>query len=620
MRCPKCGKTIEDISIVCSYCGEQVSTYTSTNNASDYKREKQPSGMLGPFLFIVSLALMIPTFFINTVGVLSIGGVSAFSAGVVLFAVSRYFKYRNVSKHPTDKVAKSIAKRLAHENNETVRLIAKKVPIARTILTLCFAVLLYFVLDLLYYQYWVIPVLAVLFLVYEALFFKINTFTVLYKKAQKSPDLTAADIILEETYNEVDSPQIVKTALICVAVIAIAIGGFIYLNLESNLAVENVENGVSISKYEPGLLHLQDSVDIPSEIEGKQVVAVSEDAFAWNIYVKSISMPDTVKTIGKSAFYDCRSLTNIKMSPIITEIEDEAFANCYSLNEIDVPSTLVKMGKSIFENCNSLRSVNVPEGVTIIPEGAFDGCSSLETVDWHEGITEIQAYAFRDCDTISEAGFPEGIKEIADHLFDDCDNLQTVYIPNGVKRIGKYAFNGCKSLSYVFVPDTVTEIGKYAFDDCESLNQISLPKDVSIHEDAFDEEVTTIKEKTFTDETTAKIDQEFSDFTIEKIYVVYDKDSGKDVVYSPRNDSSITVSHSERFTENLADNMDLFVIETPVEFKEYLKKARDAGMVNVLMAFDSQVAAEAVGEPYFVSYNFDVEALIQSYEENPNEF
>ena len=66
--------------------------------------------------------------------------------------------------------------------------------------------------------------------------------------------------------------------------------------------------------------------------------------------------------------------------------------------------------------------------------------------------------------------------------------------------------------------------------------------------------------------------------------------------------------------------MDLLVIETPTEFKEYLKKAKEAGIVNVLMAFDSQVAAEAAGKPYFISYNFDVEALIQSYEENPNEF
>ena len=108
MRCPKCGRTIEDISIVCSYCGEQVSTYTNTNNNADYKREKHTSGTLGSFLFIVSLALMIPTFFINTVGVLSVGGVAVFAAGVALFALSRYLKYRNDSKHPTDKVAKSI--------------------------------------------------------------------------------------------------------------------------------------------------------------------------------------------------------------------------------------------------------------------------------------------------------------------------------------------------------------------------------------------------------------------------------------------------------------------------------------------------------------------------------
>ena len=113
---------------------------------------------------------------------------------------------------------------------------------------------------------------------------------------------------------------------------------------------------------------------------------------------------------------------------------------------------------------------------------------------------------------------------------------------------------------------------------------------------------------------------EFEDLTIEKIYVVYDKGQGEDVIFSPENNSSITVSHTDRFSEKLADNMDLLVIETPTEFKEYLKKAKEAGIVNVLMAFDSQVAVEAAGKPYFISYNFYIEALIQSYEENPNEF
>ena len=620
MICPKCGRRIEDISIICTYCGEQVSTYTSTNTMEDNKLHKRPSGVLSSFLFIVSLALMIPTFFINTGSVLTIGGTVVFAVGVLLYAISRYLKYKNTNKYPIDKTAKSIAKRLAHEHNETVKLVAKKVPIVRIILTLCFAGLLFLTLDLLYYQYTVIPVLAVLLLVYQALFLKFNTFSVLYKKAKKNPDLSAADIVTEETYNEVDSPQIIKSALICVAAVLIAIGGFIYLNLDSNLLVDDTNGGVCITKYEPGLLHLQDAVNIPDEIDGKTVVAISDDAFAWNIYVTSISMPDSVKVIGESAFYDCRSLSNIKMSSNITEIGDSAFECCYSLKEIEVPTTLVKIGKDIFSSCSNLRSVNVPEGVTVIPEGAFDGCSKLETVNWHEGIKEIQAYAFRDCDTISEAGFPEGITEIADHLFDDCDNLQSVYIPSGVTRIGKYAFEGCKSLSYVFVPDTVSLIEKYAFDDCDSLNQIYLPKDVNIHDDAFDREITTVKQKNFTDEITEKIDKEFEDLAIEKIYVVYDKEQGEDVIFSPENNASITVSHTDRLSEKLADNMDLLVIETPTEFKEYLKKAKEAGIVNVLMAFDSQVAAEAAGKPYFISYNFDVEALIQSYEENPNEF
>lgn len=620
MICPKCRKRIEDDSIICYYCGERISTYTSENSTVDNKRKKRSRGALRTFLLIVAWMLMIPAFFINTITVLTIGGTTVFAIGVLLYAISRYLKHISINKYPIDDTARLIAKRLAHEQNETVRLIAKKVHVARIVLTLCFAVVLFYTLDLLYYQYFLIPVLAVFLLVYETLFLKFNTFSILYKEAKKNPDLTVADVVFEETYNEVDSPQIVKSVLVCITAVLIAIGSFVYFNVESKFSVEDIDGGVCITKYEPGIFQLQKAVEIPKEINGKPVVAISEEAFAWNIYVQSISMPDTVKTIGESAFYDCRSLTKIELSSKVTKIGESAFESCYSLKKVDLPSALKKMGCDIFNDCSSLRSINIPEGITVIPEGAFDGCTKLEIVDWHEGIKEIQSYVFRDCDTITEAGFPEGITEIADHLFEDCDKLQTVYIPRGVKKIGAYAFDSCESLSYVFVPDEVTKIEKHAFDNCESLNEIHLPKDVSIHDEAFDREITAIKQKNFTDETSEKIDKEFENITIERIYVIYDKGQGKDKIYSPKNNQSITVSHTERLREKLADNMDLLIIETPTEFMEYLKKARDAGIVNVLMGFDSQVAAEAAGKPYFVSYNFDIESLIQSYEENPNEF
>ncbi|MBR2406455.1 MAG: hypothetical protein IKB04_05380 [Clostridia bacterium] len=80
------------------------------------------------------------------------------------------------------------------------------------------------------------------------------------------------------------------------------------------------------------------------------------------------------------------------------------------------------------------------------------------------------------------------------------------------------------------------------------------------------------------------------------------------------------MSHTEEFAERLTESMGLLKFDTPIKFKEYLQKAREEGIVNVTMAFDSKVAAEAAGTRYFATYNFDIEALIQSYEENPNEF
>lgn len=615
--CFKCKQKIDEGTIVCPYCGEYL-------NISDKPHKlpikKKKFGSLGTFWRIAGIILMVIGFFVNTVDKLSLGRLGIWFSGALLYAFGRYLKYKNYDLAAKDKLSRSIKNKLAEENNESVKLIAKSVVIKRMILSLCFAGIIFVILNFLYYTYWVIVLLPITLLIYQSIFYRFNTIKTIYKKIKKNPDNTLSDIIIQETYNETEEPQIAKSILICFAAFAIAVGGFIYLNLNSNFVIEDVEGGATLVRYEPGLIDLKKDVAIPEKIDNKKIISIYDDAFSYNVYIPSVVMPETIMEIGKASFYDCRSLSKITLSSNMTKLPESSFKNCYSLENIEIPSGVTELGKSVFEDCHKLRSITIPEGVTVIPEKSFDGCSVLDEINWHDGITEIHDYAFANCDKIIYAGFPLGVTEISNHLFEGCSNLETVYINRGITKIGEYAFNNCKSLNNVYIPDTVTEIGDSAFYDCDALEKVYLPKNIKVHTDAFDREVTQVKDKPYTDETSDKIDQEFEELEIEKFYIIYDKNKGEDVVFSPENNNSVTVSHTDRISEKLADNMDLFVVETPTEFVKYLKSARDAKITNVLLAFDSQIAAEVNGKPTFVSYNYNIEELIEFYEENPNEF
>ena len=96
---------------------------------------------------------------------------------------------------------------------------------------------------------------------------------------------------------------------------------------------------------------------------------------------KSVSMlKKGTTTIGDSAFYDCRSLTNINIPDGVTTIGGSAFYNCSSLTAVNIPDGVTTIGDSAFYNCYSLANVNIPDSVTTIGDSAFSGCSCLTDI------------------------------------------------------------------------------------------------------------------------------------------------------------------------------------------------------------------------------------------------
>ncbi len=193
----------------------------------------------------------------------------------------------------------------------------------------------------------------------------------------------------------------------------------------------------------------------------------------------SITIPDGVTDIGRSTFSGCSSLTSITMPDSMTSIEDFAFSGCSSLTSITIPDGVTSIGWGTFSRCSGLTSITIPDGVTSIEDHAFSGCSSLTSITIPDGVTSIGGNAFYNCSSLTSITIPDGVTSIEENTFECCGSLTSITIPDGVTSIGDHAFFECSSLVSITLPDSLTSIGFSAFYECSSLTSITLPDSVT---------------------------------------------------------------------------------------------------------------------------------------------
>ncbi|MBD5279039.1 MAG: leucine-rich repeat protein [Bacteroides sp.] len=182
----------------------------------------------------------------------------------------------------------------------------------------------------------------------------------------------------------------------------------------------------------------------------------------------------------------------IKSGTIV--ICDAAFSWEESLQSVTIPDSVTSIGNRAFFWCGSLQSVSIPDSVTSIGNYAFECCPSLQSVTIPDSVTSIGVNPFHDCDNVklhisNNCNFRiiNNLLISASGVLISClNNSKIVTIPDSVTSICNNAFFGCKSLQSVTIPDSVTFISDFAFYGCSSLQSISIPNSVtSIGQDAF---------------------------------------------------------------------------------------------------------------------------------------
>ena len=163
----------------------------------------------------------------------------------------------------------------------------------------------------------------------------------------------------------------------------------------------------------------------------------------------SVTIPNSVKSIGRYAFSGCSSLTSVTIPNSVTSIGERAFGGCSGLTSVTIPNSVTSIGYWAFQDCSGLTSITIPNSVTCIEGGVFEGCSSLTSVTIPNSVTSIGTSAFWGC-----------------------RGLTSVTIPNSVTNIGSYAFKECSSLTSITIGNSVTSIGSEAFAKCSNLENV----------------------------------------------------------------------------------------------------------------------------------------------------
>lgn len=239
--------------------------------------------------------------------------------------------------------------------------------------------------------------------------------------------------------------------------------------------INSDQTGIHINKY----IGTAEHVVIPSEINGLPVLTLKgilsksyptiiDEGVFEGTSVKTVVVPETINTIGDSAFYGCTELSEITILPSsnLTYIAGNAFANCINLEKIDLSSTQVKWIDILaFRGCSNLKEIKFSQTLEEIREKAFYECSSLREIVFSPNLTQIKGGAFAYCTSLKRIVIPAklNLSSVDEAVFHNVPSLKLIVFEEGRDQIAGYAFLQTDASVEIIVPKSVKSFSPLTF-------------------------------------------------------------------------------------------------------------------------------------------------------------
>ena len=188
-------------------------------------------------------------------------------------------------------------------------------------------------------------------------------------------------------------------------------------------------------------------IDIPEKLGNYTVTVLGEDSFSTDDFdsplydihhtkIHSVTIPQSVTSIGKDAFAQCRALQSLTIDDAATSIGDWAFDECYKLTTLSLGKKITTIGDYAFYDCRILNNVTIPQSVTSIGNQAFGCCYGMDSFTIKDAAISIGEYAFFACQSLTTLSLGENITTIGDDAFRSCYKLETITLPAGLASFG----------------------------------------------------------------------------------------------------------------------------------------------------------------------------------------
>ncbi len=224
------------------------------------------------------------------------------------------------------------------------------------------------------------------------------------------------------------------------------------------------------------------------------------DGALMSTRIKSVNIPESVISIGRGAFADCKSLTSLTVPATVTTLGSHTFDGCTALSQVtflaaDVPDyafrgctaltdfngRVTSVGSNAFSGCTSLQSFPFPEEMHVIRESAFykSGLTAVNAAG--SSLRSIGAYAFASCPELISVSLPECLTSLGEGAFFSDSAIDMISYYGTIRKIADFTFKGVSALGdgENIIPVGIDSIGRYSLAGMTSIRSLTIPATVS---------------------------------------------------------------------------------------------------------------------------------------------
>ena len=261
----------------------------------------------------------------------------------------------------------------------------------------------------------------------------------------------------------------------------------------ANVVSHEVVDGECVIEFDAPITQIPAQAFAKSKIKGSltipnSVTTIGGEAFAHCTELKgSLTLSNSLKTIGNGAFYNCNSLNGSLTIPnTVTTIGIAAFGLCTGFNgSLTIPNSVTTIGSSAFSSCQGFKGdLTIPSSIKTIEAYTFSGCFGFNgNLTIPNTVTTIGNQAFLRCTGFKgDLTIPNSVTTIGESAFQHCTGFKgNLKLSNSVKTIGNSAFGRCTGFTGdLILPNSITTIGGNAFNGCTGFTgDLTIPNSIT---------------------------------------------------------------------------------------------------------------------------------------------